>query len=370
MTGTTLWRMLGFKQDLDIVMETNYLSTSYARILFRHLRLSENTCAPFFAGTNLSFQELMSLDSRVSYRDQIRLFENAISISERPDLGLTVGARFHLSSHGSLGIAIFSSPNLKIGIETLIKYSETRAQFVHFEGALINDEYHIRIRENLDLGKLKYFLQETTVSSIYSAITFFTEIPGFNGRICFNYSQPQYIETYQQSFGDNILFDQPFTEIVFSKSLLLTSSPVADETQHQEAINQCNKLLACLNNLNSTSKHASVSDNVASIIAENPGRLWSLNEIAVKLHFSSRTLIRKLKLENTQFKIIRDNVLKQQTLNYLSDSKLSIECIGDLLGFSDVSSFRRSFKRWFNETPIQLANRLRKTEIIHSDSRS
>lgn len=333
------------------------------------MRLSESTSAPFFLGTDLSFAELMSLDSRVSYHDQIRLFENAISLSKQPAIGLTVGARLHLSSHGPLGVAIFSSADLKTGIETLIKYSETRAQFVNFEGSLINGEYHIRIKENLDLGSLRVFLSETTVSSIYSAITFFTEIPDFTGRVCFNYTQPHYVEAYQQAFGENIFFDQPYTEIIFPESLLLTSSPVADEIQHFDAINQCNKLLASLISLNTFEKDASVSENVIALLSENPGRLWSLNEIAKKLHFSSRTLIRKLKLENTQFKIIRDEVLKQQTLNYLTDNKLSIECIGALLGYSEVSSFRRSFKRWFNETPIQMANRLRETDRTHSKLR-
>jgi len=350
-------------------METNYLSTSYARILFRHLRLSESTSAPFFAGTDLSFEELMSLDSRVSYHDQIRLFENAITLSKQPALGLTVGARFHLSSHGPLGIAIFSSADLKTGIETLIKYSQTRAQFVHFEGLLINREYHIRIKENLDLGSLQYFLSETTVSSIYSAITFFTEIPDFTGRICFSYSPPSYIEAYTQAFGDNILFDQPYTEIIFPESLLSTPSPVADEFQHREAINQCDKLLTSLTDLHRITKGTTVSENVSALISENPGRLWSLDEIASKLHFCSRTLIRKLKGENTQFKNIRDEVLKQQTLNYLTDNKLSIESIGALLGFSEVSSFRRSFKRWFNETPIQMATRLRKVDRTNSNSK-
>jgi len=350
-------------------MNTNYLSTSYARILFRHLRLSEQSCSAFFEGTNLSYNELMTLDSRVSYLDQIRLFENAIVLSNQPELGITVGARFHLSSHGPLGIAIFSSANLLCGLETLIKYSETRAQFVHFEGELIDTEYHIRIKENIDLGSLKNFLSETTVSSIYSAITFFTEIPGFTGRVCFDFAKPDYFDAYQRAFGNQILFDQPFTEIIFPQSLLLISSPVADQVQHLEAISQCNQLLANLGSSNTKVKEMSVSESVTLLIRENPGRLWSLNEIANKLHVSSRTLIRKLKSENTQFKFIRDEVIQQQTLKYLTDKKLSIESIGELLGFSDVSSFRRSFKRWFNETPIQMANRLRKTDNSHTDSR-
>ena len=77
---------------------------------------------------------------------------------------------------------------------------------------------------------------------------------------------------------------------------------------------------------------------------------------------SSRTLIRKLALEGTKFQIIRDEQAKKQAANYLTDASLSVESIGHLLGFSDASSFRRSFKRWFGETPSQYLGRARRTD--------
>ena len=92
---------------------------------------------------------------------------------------------------------------------------------------------------------------------------------------------------------------------------------------------------------------------------ENPGRIWSLKEVAAKLNVSSRTLIRKLQSEGTNFQLIRDEQAKKQAANYLKDANLSVESIGHLMGFSDASSFRRSFKRWFGETPSQYIARVR-----------
>lgn len=73
---------------------------------------------------------------------------------------------------------------------------------------------------------------------------------------------------------------------------------------------------------------------------------------------SPRTVIRKLESEGTKFQAVRDEVAKQQAANYLSDASLSVESVGHLMGFSDVSSFRRSFKRWFGETPLQYIERV------------
>ncbi|MDG1702670.1 MAG: helix-turn-helix domain-containing protein [Pseudomonadales bacterium] len=47
-------------------------------------------------------------------------------------------------------------------------------------------------------------------------------------------------------------------------------------------------------------------------------------------------------------------------MNYLTEASLSVESIGHLMGFSDTSSFRRSFKRWFGETPAQYLARTRR----------
>jgi AraC-like DNA-binding protein len=82
-----------------------------------------------------------------------------------------------------------------------------------------------------------------------------------------------------------------------------------------------------------------------------------LGEVADTLHISSRTLIRKLDAEGTKFQVVRDEVAKKQAVHYLSDTRLTVETVAHLMGFSDVSSFRRSFKRWFGKTPSQYFTR-------------
>jgi AraC-like DNA-binding protein len=65
--------------------------------------------------------------------------------------------------------------------------------------------------------------------------------------------------------------------------------------------------------------------------------------------------MRKLDSAGTKFQAVRDNVSKEQAADYLKDPSLSVESVGHLMGFSDTSSFRRSFrpsfKHWFGETP-------------------
>jgi AraC-like DNA-binding protein len=105
----------------------------------------------------------------------------------------------------------------------------------------------------------------------------------------------------------------------------------------------------------------STTETVTKLISDNPGKIWTLAEVAAKMHMSGRTLIRRLADEETKFQTLRDGLAKEQAAKYLSDGNLSVESVGYLMGFSDASSFRRSFKRWFGKTPSEYMRRARST---------
>lgn len=56
-----------------------YSSSSYARILFRHLRLSGDNSHAFFAGTAVSYEELMALDGTINHDDLAQIYRNALA---------------------------------------------------------------------------------------------------------------------------------------------------------------------------------------------------------------------------------------------------------------------------------------------------
>jgi AraC-like DNA-binding protein len=144
------------------------------------------------------------------------------------------------------------------------------------------------------------------------------------------------------------------------KALLSKPSVVADPVLHQQAVAACQRQLDEIRASEMQNGSLTTEERVASLMAENPGRLWSLGEVAAKLHISPRTLIRRLDAEGTKFQRVRDELAKKQVINYLTEASLSVESVGHLMGFSDTSSFRRSFKRWFGETPAQYLARTRR----------
>ena len=336
-----------------------HASSTYARILFRHLRLNKENCAAYFEDTKVSFEELMTLDGTIALDEMAQIYRNAQRISGFEDLGLTVGAQFPISTHGPLGVAAFSGPDLRAALILFAKYSQTRAEFFKVTISEHPEGVKVSFHETFDLNDLRIFILETALIGLFSSITSFVGVGQFKGEVKFSYAKPNYWKKYHHYFGDDIKFDQTTTEIIVSDSILLTPSPVADPIMHQEAVAICERQLKEIQGGGATKPVLSTQETVTKLILENPGRVWSLHDVAEQLYVSPRTLIRKLDSEGKKFQNLRDELSKKQVANYLRDGNLSVESVGYLMGFSDVSSFRRSFKRWFGESPSQYIARVR-----------
>lgn len=335
-------------------------SSNYARILFRHLRLSEENHQGYFQGTNVSYDELMSLDGTISSDDLSQMYRNALAISDTEDIGLSVGLQLHLSAHGPLGVATYSCPDLRTALNLLATYGQTRTEVFdislhqHAEGLRVN------FAETQELDDLRVFVTESVLSGLFAAIHFFLGAARFNGECFFAYPEPSYGSAYRDHFGDRLTFDHSATEIIIPESLLSAPSIVADPVLHQQAVAICERQLQEIRAGVAVETAFSTKEVVSNLILENPGKLWTLNDVAASLHMSPRTLIRKLHSEGTTFQRIRDELARQHVITYLAEASLSVESIAHLMGFSEVSSFRRSFKRWFGETPSQYRARSKK----------
>ncbi|MDF1779794.1 MAG: AraC family transcriptional regulator ligand-binding domain-containing protein [Alcanivoracaceae bacterium] len=79
----------------------------------------------------------------------------------------------------------------------------------------------------------------------------------------------------------------------------------------------------------------------------------SLGDAAKKFNLSVRSLQRRLSEEELTWKQLIENTRKTLVERHLRTPGMSVTQLAFLLGFSDVSSFSRAFKKWYGVAPSQ-----------------
>jgi AraC-like DNA-binding protein len=76
-------------------------------------------------------------------------------------------------------------------------------------------------------------------------------------------------------------------------------------------------------------------------------------EVARAVHMSARTLQRRLEQENTRFSEVLDRARFRLSRGLLSDPTVTLADVAFRLGFADLATFSRAFKRWTGQPPGQ-----------------
>ena len=69
-------------------------------------------------------------------------------------------------------------------------------------------------------------------------------------------------------------------------------------------------------------------------------------EVADTLHISPPTLRRRLRADGTHFQSILDHIRRQRCIAMLEKRWLPGKCVAWELGYAEVNSFYRAFRRW------------------------
>lgn len=81
------------------------------------------------------------------------------------------------------------------------------------------------------------------------------------------------------------------------------------------------------------------------------GPMPSLEEVGAQLAMTPQTLRRRLRDEGAGFRAIRDDLLRDAAIDYLTQPGLTLPEIAGRLGFSEASTFHRAFKSWTGLAP-------------------
>ena len=281
----------------------------------------------------------------IPFGDFKALIEEICHQSDKPWVGLDLAQNLQISSHGSLGFAVTHGVDLKECLLLISRYYQTRIQAMDIQARVEGDFYIISVTETCDWHPVSTVLYEVLALSLLNIIEY---IIGNEVQQCsfnFPYLEPEWSDKYRELIPCSVTFGHEIAFIKIPVPLLSIPCISSNSRSVDFAKNQCDIELSRI------SHYETLSEKICYLIESNQSYGLTLEVVAKHLNMSKSTLTRKLKLEDTSYKSILENLKKQQAIKLLLESDLTVETIAFELAYEDNSNFGRSFKRWFGCSP-------------------
>ena len=286
----------------------------------------------------VSEAELGKPGTRVPLRVCEAIILRALERTREPALAFYLGTQMRLASHGFLGFAAMTAGTVRQAIDLAVRFASTRTSAIGLSFYAEGDTATIVIEERTELSPAMREL--VVIALIVGVWQIGQELTGrvLDGTGECAFPEPAYVRALPH--GNRLRFDRPAHRLVFPAATLDLPLRTADSVATKLAIEQCERELAA-------GVDAGLVGRVRGLLATER----SLPAIAKELHVSTRTLKRKLAERGTTFSALRDDVLRQRALLLLDNRELSIGEVADRLGYRELPSFTRAFKKWTGVTP-------------------
>jgi AraC-like DNA-binding protein len=287
-------------------------------------------------------------EARVSYVQFAMLVNNALRLTGNPALGLDFGRNVHLSHMGVLGLAVMSSPNAGAAFDMGLRYYRALAPAWDLTLRVNGDEGVFTARETIPLNPFLEFATEALLAAVDGQGRFLLgrKLPVRQLRL--NYPKPRHAARYAEMVDAPILFDQDVTESTFDANVLKEPLSSADPATAKLAEQYCAAQVSVALSLEG------LVAQVRRVLDSQQGRPPTVHDVARALQTSERSLKRGLQGMGTSYQELLDEARSARARAWLSYTEMTTSQIAEQLGFGDVRSFRRAFKRWTGQTPNSL----------------
>lgn len=323
--------------------------------LVRHLESRGVAAAAVARAIGFDCSALPSPHDRVPGAVAERLWEAGVKLSGDADLGLHTAENFNPGALDLLGYVLLSCRTGSEALDRLTQYA-----------ALLNDGLRVEISrrraatecrfvvvENRDnyLARAPRQAMETMACGTVVTLRRLTSQRLQPLAVTFAHARPASTAEHERIFGPVCRFGADANTVVFPtpelEATLLSANPALLDVFESKA----RELLAQLEQ----QKHPqAVSRRVLAVLARRIAVATpSLEEVAVELAMSVRTLQRELRAERTTFRTLVEDTRRALAMQHLAQPGASASEAAYLLGFSEPSAFTRAFRRWTGVPPTQ-----------------
>lgn len=165
-------------------------------------------------------------------------------------------------------------------------------------------------------------------------------------RADFAYARPPHAAEYHVLYSARLRFEQPVTALHFDAEMLDLPCLQDESTVKAFLRDTPENMLVKYKNV------ASEASRVRRLLRALPPADWpDFETVAAQLSASPPTLRRRLRLDGTSFRAIKDQLRRDMALTLLSQGQANVADVSAELGFAEPSAFHRAFRKWTGARP-------------------
>lgn len=314
--------------------------------------------------------EASMLDSRntyISYAQQRQLTKNGMALCDRPGLGLLVGKHIDWSFYGTVGGVVNCSPSLRAAAEAFMRYlmilqpyygkrARGPTSYVDANGMLT---YPLKCFPadatcSEALQQFEFEFRLATTLRVWDACGN-KQVSDPKVRVALEIPEPAHAHLYRELPCDELQFNARRSHIAARVEFVTTPFRLIRKPLYDRVMEQCEAELA------SAKMETRFEDKVRWYLHANFNTPATLEDVAQNLAVTPRTLARKLAAENTSFRQLVHEVRMEVASHHLRLSRLSVDKIAELVGFSNASSLHRAIRSWSGAPTSQVRLQQQKT---------
>lgn len=315
----------------------------------QHLAREFPDTAALLRGTGLEPAQIAAPERYITVGQNLRCVANAFDIAASPDWYLQWGKRMAEYIHGPLTPALLSAPTLGHGLDAFHTYFDLRIPYMSFRAQHLAGRFRIELVPRLEVGGLLPLLIEIPFLILQHYIGNIRNVPMAGAHIELGYPRPPHAR-YEHWFECAVSAAAGRHTLTVPSEWRDVPNLGYDDTLWPLALKKCEDLAAARS---AGPLLGRVQNELRCAFSTREGAAVppTLEDIASRLHVSSRTLMRRLRAAGTTFQLEVDGIRHSRALELLGATDLSVSRIADTLGFADAASFTRAFKRWTGRAP-------------------
>ncbi|SDD42646.1 AraC family transcriptional regulator [Niabella drilacis] len=297
--------------------------------------------------SGISPREISDSENMVEWEKAALIWVPLLKLSGDPVIGLHVGMSVNKLLHGMVGFLIQSSRDLDQALQLLCRYGPMISPMVEYRYT-VADVAVLEIAPN-KMWLTKHpeparhandFLMAATINT-GSTLSGRRIVPL---RVELAYEMRE-ISAYRDFFGCDVFFNKEANRIVLSRETISSAVLTSDQSMFRlfsSILADKQALLAA----------GSTAANLKQVLfMQFKGRIPAIEEAAAALNMTVRNLQRRLLQEQTSFRAVAGDIRKEMAFQLLQNPAIKLSEISDILGYSDLTAFRKAFKSWTNTTP-------------------